>query len=1067
MAESKPIKNSELFNKDLFEAEIKKANELEVSLSGVVSNLKLLNKESVKLLKSVKIVDSKSLKEANLLLAETTKNRKLAKAAEEQLVKVHKEKQKVIDDSAKKNKAISDEEKAIAKSRAVASQQRIKQLQAESVLLDKQAGNEAKILARLTLLRIERSKLTGEEKDYLDQVNRINTSIDKENDLLDTLSDKQKKAKANVGNYKESVKEALAESNLFNDALGKLGESNSIAIEGFSRLTKGLKSVKEGLANTEGGAKKLGFTLKAIGIGLLISALASLGAFFKTSRNGAQQFNLLLARVSATINVLVGNLAVAGDSLLKFGKAFATLASGKGILFLLRGEFEEFGKQFTDIKDSLEGVSTAFDGTTDRINKQIDATVKLTEETFKYENQLRALQLAQQKLNLDEEDFNEISADTTRTLKERNEALEFAGKARKASAKIGVEIAKTEKDLAFNAVLNDLRAQQVSEAEIERLKKRGAEYVITNEIINKSNDENIQNLQEKIKEQVDAEDKLADLPRQEAKLTRERIQADTLFRIEQTRSKKLSADSEVAILTKQVADEKIQLEERRKIREELFQAETDTFLNQQKIFNEGIDKENIVNAKGDAELKARVDFQDLANTRDVVALAEKIRGLKISEEQQTEVAKIVKEAQLNEIANNEIIAKQEEEEIKRKQTIASIEAEILELQKQSEIDTIKEAEQERQSVLDESNSKILNGENVFNKRLLDERKNLYIETQILADQEFELRRQQLLRKARIEKENIEISENDNLIEAEKKKKVDEQLNIDLQKLDSERNKAQKTAEEKEAEELQKIENKKTEIVLDELSKVTSIISSELDKRDDLRNQQAEKEIEKTQNAISRQQELAEKGLDNQLAFEQANLEKRELAQRDALERQARQKEIIALTEAYLNAYNAELKQPDADPNTAAVLALKDVLLAKGIAKGLVQFAADGNNMIEGPGTQTSDSIPFMLSKHEAVVKAEENIKHNDAVVALNAGVFDKLYVPRGAVSMDNAKVSYGISENIYSSIIIQQNREMLSKLDEISAKPVPSFDVDGLKGLFIEKMSYKNKTEKTVHKIRF
>ena len=156
-----------------------------------------------------------------------------------------------------------------------------------------------------------------------------------------------------------------------------------------------------------------------------------------------------------------------------------------------------------------------------------------------------------------------------------------------------------------------------------------------------------------------------------------------------------------------MADEKIQLEERRVLRERLNESEKKTQENQFELFNKGIEEENKINEKGDAALKERVDFRALVNEKDSVVLAERIRKLNLSEAQQIEVAKVVKEAQTQEIENNEFIAKQEEEELARKEKIAQIDREILAIQKQAELDAVSSLKSESSDDLKKQNNIIL------------------------------------------------------------------------------------------------------------------------------------------------------------------------------------------------------------------------------------------------------------------------------------------------------------------------------------------------------------------------
>jgi hypothetical protein len=219
-------------------------------------------------------------------------------------------------------------------------------------------------------------------------------------------------------------------------------------------------------------------------------------------------------------------------------------------------------------------------------------------------------------------------------------------------------------------------------------------------------------------------------------------------------------------------------------------------------------------------------------------------------------------------------------------------------------------------------------------------------------------------------------------------------------------------------------------------------------------------IDKTTQMVDKQRDLATRGLANTLAFQEAELEKQLLRQQDLEKQQQKEKERIALAEALLNAYNAELKQPNSNPTTAAAKALADVLLFKGLAAGLVQFAAEGNDDVQGPGTTTSDSIPFMLSKHEGVVKASANMDNPGVVASLNNDTFDQLYMPRYDLSKD---INQGMGYNMYDSLLLQTNKEIIEILEEIRNKPVQLLDVDKF-GNIIETV-YEN-GRKTVTKYK-
>ena len=331
-----------------------------------------------------------------------------------------------------------------------------------------------------------------------------------------------------------------------------------------------------------------------------------------------------------------------------------------------------------------------------------------------------------------------------------------------------------------------------------------------------------------------------------------------------------------------MADEKIQLEERRVLRERLNESEKKTQENQFELFNKGIEEENKINEKGDAALKERVDFRALVNEKDSVVLAERIRKLNLSEAQQIEVAKVVKEAQTQEIENNEFIAKQEEEELARKEKIAQIDREILAIQKQAELDAVSSLKSESSDDLKKQNNIILQNNNVFNRKLLAERQDAFEKNQDLTAKEFELKEQQA--RANAANDIINIKTNDIKTRAEEELKIKTKLNADIEKLEIERAKITTELSEAELEQQRQIAVERTDLALKGINEVTGAVADELDKRNALESKQADRAISKQESTIDKQRNLAERGLDNTLAFEEQKREEMELANRDREER---------------------------------------------------------------------------------------------------------------------------------------------------------------------------------------
>lgn len=262
---------------------------------------------------------------------------------------------------------------------------------------------------------------------------------------------------------------------------------------------------------------------------------------------------------------------------------------------------------------------------------------------------------------------------------------------------------------------------------------------------------------------------------------------------------------------------------------------------------------------------------------------------------------------------------------------------------------------------------------------------------------------------------------------------------------------QKELDEKALEE----EKKRKEERIKDIKEITSLTFDELNKINEKRKKDLDDEISDREKSIEVQQSLAERGLENQLAFEKQKLAEVELEKREIEKREARQKEAQKLAEIYLEAYLAELNQPDANPQLAASKALANTLLAKGIAKGLASFkegtedTGKAGNPLDKDGGRLA-----VLHDNERVLTKEQN--------ALVGGLSNEQL----ANLAYDFRVGNLTKEQKRESVL---NAQILMSLNQIKktiyAKPVHQFDVDGL-GNIIEKVYKKGATTKIHHKRR-
>ena len=147
------------------------------------------------------------------------------------------------------------------------------------------------------------------------------------------------------------------------------------------------------------------------------------------------------------------------------------------------------------------------------------------------------------------------------------------------------------------------------------------------------------------------------------------------------------------------------------------------------------------------------------------------------------------------------------------------------------------------------------------------------------------------------------------------------------------------------------------------------------------------EIKKQDEAVQRQQELAAKGLDNTLAYQEKKREELQAKLEREKEAERRREEALQLAGAFLGSYQSRL---DNKQNTTQALAgaLADTLIAKAISSTIAGAFAEGVENFQGKGTGTSDSNLIAFSHGESVVTAKATQQYSGLVTAMNKGLVD-------------------------------------------------------------------------------
>lgn len=250
--------------------------------------------------------------------AEATRAKMAAKEAERQ---------------SKAKKAVKDMSDAEIKAETIQKKQdadRIKRLKAEAVLLDDQAGALEKLAAKNRLLAQERESMpdisTPEAKA---RITEINAEINANNELIAENSDKLKQQKMNVGNYTDSILEALGASKEFGggvagvtNAFDSLSPALNVINKGLQKFTMWNEKAEQQSKDTNIELSKTKKIMAGVAIGATALAGAALGGLataFNNSRAGGEQMDIMGQKMSASMGILANKLLSATGLAKDFG----------------------------------------------------------------------------------------------------------------------------------------------------------------------------------------------------------------------------------------------------------------------------------------------------------------------------------------------------------------------------------------------------------------------------------------------------------------------------------------------------------------------------------------------------------------------------------------------------------------------------------------------------------------------------------------------------------------------------------------------------------------------------
>lgn len=551
-----------------------------------------------------------------------------------------------------------------------------KQLLEAQIILEKKEVKSLKDLKEANkALRIERDRLDIGTQSA--RIKDLNNQIDSNTDKIKANVDSLSKQKINIGNYKDSVKEALEETGAFDSVLNKLDGTSGKIIGTLNKFIGGLKKQKEATeaagkaaTKTRGSFRKLNTVLKAGIITAVVAALTAMVAAFTQSRKGARELQIITQQVSNSILLFGTRLLVVAGAFGKMMLAFVKISPVALVIKIfgrLRKEIKLFVLELTtfeippkfvlgvkvfdgfsiaaegskekikelreELKEPLDlGITEAFDG----LENLIDVTTEAfgdfgdvfitTNARLREQLELQDRLIDQQAilgrqiaiLIAEEQQQQQIAGDSTRSFAEQEEAINKVLLIQEKRIDLQQELAELEQKGAILAIKNDLEREgvlkQVSDAQIKNLS-----FLKDANIADKVSVENLQRLKDATNEliQIEADQIIRALEANKTliEIRRDRFEQELDFALD-------VADRQKSINERQIGDERISFNERARLIKDTERLLEDSFDNQIKLTEDFVASTLRLRGKGEIEIAESLEQINLRRLTELTDEAE-------------------------------------------------------------------------------------------------------------------------------------------------------------------------------------------------------------------------------------------------------------------------------------------------------------------------------------------------------------------------------------------------------------------------------------------------------------
>lgn len=294
------------------------------------------------------------------------------------------------------------------------------------------------------------------------EIKQLNEALNRNNDLIKENVDKLSQQKINVGNYTESIKDALAEMNPFNQSIFVFISNVQEAGGATAFFSKGMNTLRTSIIGVTKAslafiATPIGAILAIIGaaVGLVVNAM-------NRSEESTNKLNKVFSVFSGISNAVLKALEPLGEFLID------------GIVAAMEAAVEAASKARNALADFLDFVG--FEGAAESvrefdraINEAIEGAERLAEAEANLEKAQRQARLVQLEYQKEAESLRQIRDNDNLTIRERIKANEELGAVLEAQVQQELRLAQAALEVANLRIQQEGETKEALDAQYEAL----------------------------------------------------------------------------------------------------------------------------------------------------------------------------------------------------------------------------------------------------------------------------------------------------------------------------------------------------------------------------------------------------------------------------------------------------------------------------------------------------------------------------------------------------------------------------------------------------------------------